>query len=116
MLEREGVMKKKRPHGGARSPGPASVARGDRTAFIPDPDDGPAVAPDDLAEELAEDFIASATSGEEIADERPDEVEPEEQGGPFVPSSANEEFAAGTDASNPKGAEPAPFPRTLGES
>src|SRR5688500_5679376 len=39
-------------------------------AFFPDPQEGgPSRAPDDLAETLAEDFVASATSGDNVDDE-----------------------------------------------
>ncbi len=65
-----------------------------------------------LAEELGEAFIESAVSGEEAEVERHERVIAEEQGGPFVPSSAAEEFASGTDASNIAGALREPFPKT----
>jgi hypothetical protein len=65
---------------------------------------------DDLAEGLAEDFIASATTGEEQGEESHEAIAPEEEGGPFVPSRGKVEFARGTDASNPRGAEREPFP------
>jgi hypothetical protein len=81
-------------------------------AFFSDPSDGAAHAPDDLAEELAEDFLSSATSGEEQGEETHEEEVEEELGGPFVESTAGEEFASGTDASNPRSAERAPFPTT----
>jgi hypothetical protein len=79
-------------------------------AFLPDPGDGPARTKDDLAEELAEGFLTSATSAEEAL---PDVLEgevPEEQGGPFVPSTGKQEFARGVDPSNPRGAKKEPFP------
>jgi hypothetical protein len=44
-----------------------------------------------------------------------DEEVPEESGGPFVETSGRSEFAYGTDASNPKDAEQAPFPTTRRE-
>ena len=72
---------------------------------------GPARVSDDLAESLAEEFLESATSGEDVAEELQDEIVPEELGGPFVESSAEQEFAAGTDASNPEDAEREPLPR-----
>lgn len=68
---------------------------GDSTAFI-----SPSGLHDELAEELGEAFIATATSGEDSETERLEEVVPEESGGPFVPSSGAQEFAAGTDESN----------------
>jgi hypothetical protein len=82
----------------------------DADAFIPDPDGGPARTSDDLAETLAEDFVASATSGESVNEEVFDSVVPEESGGPFVETSSHEEFAQGTDESNPADAETEPLP------
>src|SRR5262245_26012375 len=82
-------------------------------AFLPDPSGGPAVAPDDLAEVLAENFVASATTGEEQGEVAHEQVVDEELGGPFVQSSAAEEFGKDPDASNPKDAEPAPFPAAV---
>ncbi len=69
-------------------------ARGDDgSAFFPDPGEGPAVAPDALAEELAEEFLASALSGQEQAADYYDRIVEEEEGGPFVPSSERREFS-----------------------
>ncbi len=64
-------------------------------AFFPDPGGGPIVAPDAFAEELAEEFLASATTGQEQAPDAYDQVVEEEAGGPFVPSSRRKEFARG---------------------
>lgn len=81
------------------------------------PDDAEAFIPerrsrtnDDLAEGLAEDFLASATSGEEQGERSHEEIVPEEEGGPFVPSRGKVEFARGTDKSNPRSAEREAFP------
>ncbi len=79
-------------------------------AFLPDPGDGPARVRDDLAEELAEEFLASATSAEEALPEALEGEVPEERGGPFVYTSAKEEFAKGIDKSNPRSAEKEAFP------
>jgi hypothetical protein len=65
---------------------------------------------DDLAEELGEAYVQSMTSGAQAAEEFRDEDVPEDRGGPFVVTSAETEFAAGVDASNPADAERAPFP------
>jgi hypothetical protein len=65
---------------------------------------------DALAEELGEEYVQSATSGEEAAEDIRDEDLPEEHGGPFVETSGRTEFAQGTDESNPSDAEPAAFP------
>jgi hypothetical protein len=53
-------------------------------AFIPDPEGRQAHADDTLAENLAEVFLESATSGEEQAEEKMNELVLEELGGPFV--------------------------------
>ena len=73
----------------------------DADAFLPDPDGGPAHVKDDLAQELAEEFLMAATSGEYVSEDEMDQEVPEESGGPFVISSSRAEFASGTDDSNP---------------
>lgn len=65
---------------------------------------------DDLAVELEQNFLASATSGEEAMEDIRDQHVAEEDGGPFVESTAEEEFAEDTDASNPADATREPFP------
>lgn len=96
---------------------PMSAAAHPRTdsgdAFLPDPGDGPARVPDDLAEILAEDFLRSATSGEDAGNDVGEEIVPEELGGPFIESDADEEFAAGPDESNPEDATAEPMPRAV---
>jgi hypothetical protein len=57
-----------------------------------DPGDGPAHIDDDFAESFAEDFVRAATTGQELADESADALAEEEFGGPFVQTSATEEF------------------------
>jgi hypothetical protein len=57
-------------------------------------------ASESLAEELGESFIETVTSGEGQDAERHDQITPDEVGGPFVVTTAGEEFAAGTDESN----------------
>jgi len=67
---------------------------------------------DDLAEELGEAAVTAMTSGEdELAADLEEEVA-EELGGPFVETSGDTEFAAGTDESNIPGATREPFPTT----
>jgi hypothetical protein len=91
------------------------LRREDRAdAFIKDPGDGPALTDDDLAQTLAQEYLRSATSGEDTTEDAFDEVVPEEIGGPFVETSASEEFAGGTDASNPADAEREPLPQAVG--
>jgi hypothetical protein len=95
-------------------PDPDRLRRSDDAdAFIRDPGDGPALAPDDLAETLAEEYLRAATSGEDTADEVMDQVVSEEIGGPFVETTGADEFAAGTDGSNPDDAEPEALPRAV---
>ncbi len=69
-----------------------------------------AYAEDDLAEELGEEFVITATSGEQAAEDLRNQDVPEEVGGPFVETSARTEFAYGSDPSNPQDAEPSAFP------
>ena len=96
-------------------PGPRRHQRSDDgNAFIRDPEGGPARIPDDLAETMAEGFLQSATSGEYAGEDLLDEVVAEEVGGPFVVTSAREEFASGTDASNPADAKREALPLTSG--
>lgn len=95
-------------------PDPDHLARQDKAdAFIPDPGDGPARVPDDLAEALAEGYLASATSGEDASDEVLDQVVPEELGGPFIETTGEEEFGTDVDESNPIDAEAEPLPRAV---
>jgi hypothetical protein len=65
-----------------------------------------------LAEEFGEAFVEAVTSGEESEAGRHEEVTLEENGGPFIETSGNEEFAVGTDESNIATATREPLPRT----
>lgn len=69
----------------------------DADAFMPDPDGGPARAPDDLAEELAEEFVLAATSGEDAGTAMGDAMTDDEVGGLLVAAGDPEEFADDTD-------------------
>lgn len=80
-------------------------------AFLPDLGEGPARTKVELAEELAEEFLRSATSAEESFSDHLEQEQVEEEGGPFVTTSAKEEFAKGVDESNPHDAEREAFPR-----
>jgi hypothetical protein len=71
---------------------------------------------EDISEELGENFVASATSGEAAEPERQDSETEEEQGGPFIETSAAEEFAEDTEDPNIPSATREPFPRTQSES
>lgn len=69
---------------------------------------------DDLADELGQNFLESATSGEEAIESIRDRHLAEEEGGPFVLTSSAEEIAEDDDPSNPEGATREPFPTTSG--
>jgi hypothetical protein len=92
-----------RPEPGAREKPPGRPEQ--RQAFFADARH----ATDALAEELGEGFVLSATSGEDPEEYYERERE-EEEGGPFLETSAHTEFAYGVDESNPEDAEPAPWP------
>ena len=64
----------------------------DAHAFLPDPDDTGAHSNDSLAENLAEVYLQSATSGEEMAEDVMNELVPEELGGPFLEDGPPEEI------------------------
>jgi hypothetical protein len=67
-------------------------------------------ADDDLAEELGEGAVLAMTSGvDAVVEDLNHDVE-EDWGGPFVESTANKEFASGTDESNIAEATREPFP------
>lgn len=85
----------------------------DGNAFIRDPGSGPARTKDDLAENLAEQFITSATSAEESSLEEFDREVPEESGGPFIETSGSKEYARDSEAPNIPGADREPFPSPM---
>jgi hypothetical protein len=92
----------------------AAAHRSDEgAAFLPDPYDGagaPARTTDSFAETLAEEYVSSATNAEETVEDDFNQVQPEELGGPFVETTAEEEFDNAPDESNPDDAEREPFP------
>jgi hypothetical protein len=84
---------------GAREPEQLAFVSGSRTD-------------DDLAEELGQETVIAMTSGEpQWVDDVNRDVD-EDDGGPFVITSAKKEFASGTDESNIEEATREPFPRT----
>ena len=89
-----------------------SASRGDdRDAFIPDPGDGPTQVVDEFAEQIAEQYLASATSGKgDTTEDYDDMVDPEEIGGPFIITTAEQEMGYSRDSMNPDDAEVEPFP------
>ena len=70
------------------------------------------ISTDSFAEESGESFVRSATSGASDDAETRDSVVVEEMGGPFVLTTSGNEFARGTDESNPDDAGREPFPTT----
>ena len=92
-------------------------ARGERpddaNAFFPDPGEGPAHAPEDLSETLAEEVVQAATTGQDADEDQLDASFPEEIGGPFVETTASEELAEGVDEMNPADAQREPLPRPV---
>lgn len=69
---------------------------------------------DDLAEELAEAAVAKMTSGQDELVEKLEATVDEENGGPFVETSDDTEFAGGTDKSNIRDATREAFPTAHG--
>jgi hypothetical protein len=67
---------------------------------------------DSLAEELGEETVVAMTSGEDNLMDDMEKTIDDERGGPFVPSTGQQEYARGTDASNPPSAKREPFPTT----
>jgi hypothetical protein len=67
---------------------------------------------DNLAEAMGETWVETATSGEDESEEVFNQSVPEDEGGPFVTTTAGQEFAEGTDASNPKRSKREAFPKT----
>jgi hypothetical protein len=67
---------------------------------------------DALAEELGEEAVETMTTGEDEGNESRDRFAEEEIGGPFVESTAKNEFADDKDESNPDDATREPFPKT----
>jgi hypothetical protein len=93
------MLREKSLEGRVRDPDEAFIGRSGRSK-------------DNLAEQMGEAWVETATSGEDENEEVFNQEVPEDDGGPFVGSTAGQEFADGTDASNPKGAKREPFPKT----
>lgn len=83
-------------------------------AFLPDPrETGRVRSSDSLAELVGEGFVTSATLGEDVFEQRANEVSEDELGGPFVETDATEEFAVTPDESNPEDATKEAFPTAI---
>jgi len=89
--------------------------RDDGAAFLPDPDGGPIESTGGVGDELLEDFLRAATTGEDAGEDVRNQDFPEDNGGPFVTTRASDEMADGLDASNPEDAEPAGMPSPMRE-
>jgi hypothetical protein len=87
----------------------SSSERGEEVAFLER-----AKSSDPLVETLGEEFLESATSGEDATLEALNRDVPEEEGGPFVVTRGKDEFARGRDPSNPRGSTREPFPKASG--
>jgi hypothetical protein len=70
------------------------------------------VKSDGYSAAMGKEFVDEVNSGEDEKEDNEDRVEEEERGGPFVVTTGGEEFADGTDESNPADAEVEPFPKT----
>jgi hypothetical protein len=91
-----------------RSRSEASAEPADSPGFLRRPNR----SNDDVAEQLGEEVIDEATSGESVGEDVLNQEVSEESGGPFVVTSGDTEFALEPDDSNPKGSSREPFPRT----
>ncbi len=113
----------RRSKGGGKRARPAGVVfasqvlrprSDDANAFIRDPDSGPTTTSDDLADALGRDFVTSATTGEDAADEDLDQEVPEDIGGPFLETAASREYDPQPDASNPPDSTKEALPTAMG--
>jgi len=83
-------------------------------AFVPVPEQHGGPVDDDLAEYLGENFLASATGGDDSGDALQDDVVTEELGGPFIETDAESEFGASRTATAPDDTiEAEPFPTAV---
>ena len=105
--DRAGQPAPARPAGRRKASGVQHVPNEEPGAFVKRMHTG-----DPFAEELGEDFVRAATSGEDERTESREELALEEIGGPFVISSANTEIARDEDEANPPEATREPFPKT----
>jgi hypothetical protein len=92
-------LREKSREGRVRDPDGAFIGRAGRST-------------DNLAEAMGETWVQTATSGEDENEDVFNQSVPEDDGGPFVTTTAGQEFADGTDASNPTRSKREPFPKT----
>jgi hypothetical protein len=99
LLPREDVVARKRKDGS----GKAADVRTQRERPEPDREREepetliPGAEKDDLAEELGEESVEAATSGQTTAEDNLNEEVPEETGGPFVETSSQTVYGYGSD-------------------
>ena len=104
---------------GKRKPGSVTKRDASSQPSRPDPEreheEAEALIPgaedDDLAEELGEESVEAAMSGQSSAEDNLNAEVPEETGGPFVETTGETEFGYGTHPRNRRGAGPATVPR-----
>ena len=88
--------------------------RSDRAnAFVTEPETGQGPRPDDLSEYLGENFVSSATGGDDGDAALHDEPDIDELGGPFVETDEGVEFAGDDEAEARTPAEREPFPTAV---
>ena len=85
----------------------------DGNAFMPDPEGGPARIADDLAENLAEDYLQAATQGMEVEEECTTRSCPRRSAGRSSRPRAAEEFAHDTTRRIPRTPSREPLPRPV---
>lgn|GEM_PF-3633369 len=98
----------------ARKESRAGVEPRRETSLVPG--DNPDLAPlepllapdDDLGEELAEEYLIGATSGEPAAEDIRNQETPEDRGGPFIETTSAQEIDYEDD--EPEDSEAEPFP------
>jgi hypothetical protein len=103
-----------KPSSGRLAHPKAEVRRDAGAAFLPDPFGhgwcDHVAAGEELEERLAEDFVASVTSGADVSFSSPDRIGWEELGGPFLVTSAQVEFGATVNEADPPDGERSALP------
>lgn len=84
-----GMARRKHSREAARSDG--------GVAFLPDPESGPVLTDDELAENMGQEYLTSATSGEEATPDDGEALRVEELGEPLLETSTDEELAKDDD-------------------
>ena len=79
----------------------AKQRKDDADAFIRDPQGGAFHTSGSVDEEMAEEFMRDALTGEDASEDIRDQPLAEEYGGPFITTTAQQELADDLDESNP---------------